>query len=199
MANVRHPGFYPAQVAVGGGSVTYVRRRPISNNTNAINCQDVVTADSSGDILGQATSGQLATKIDSVAMGVSYVDANGNRIGAKSLPASTTFAGTTFFPVNAPWVNCVENVVNVKFRCSLDAAAALTNLRNNFDINLRAGVNGYSQQDLRFASANTTATLPFRVVEMIEAGDSDPDAADAHCFALANSGFTEPALNNTGT
>lgn len=199
MPNTRHPGFYPAQTNIGGGCISYVRRRTISNNTNAIACQDCVTADANGDILGTATSSTLATAVDTVAMGVSYVNADSVRVGAKSLPASTTFTGTTFFPVNAPWVSCVAGVDNVLFRCSISAAQALTNLRNNYDINLRASVNGYSQQDLRGASAATTATLPWRMIEALDTGESDPDITDYHVLAMINAGFTEPALTTTGT
>lgn len=194
--NVQLPGFYPSESNIGGGSIQYVRRRALTNGTNPIACQDAVKADGSADLLGLGVSSTFATAVDGVAMGCSYIDANGARVSRPNLPGSTAYTSTGVDPVNATYVFVVEGNDNVKYLCSIDTAMALTNLRNNFDINLAAGVNGYSQQELRAASASgSTATTPFRLVEFVFAGDNIIDSGShVHVKAMINIGQSEPDL-----
>lgn len=198
--NVQLPGFYPSESNLGGGSVQYVRRRALTNGTQPIACQDAVKADSSADLLGLGTTSTFATAVDGVSMGASYIDAGGARISRPNLPGSTAYTSTGVDPVNATYLFVTEGNDNIKYICSIDTAMALTNLRNNFDINLAPGVNGYSQQELRAASAATTSTLPFRLVEFVFAGDNIIDSgAHVHVKAMINIGQSEPDMTaNTG-
>lgn len=196
MANMQHPGFLPMKYG-DGGSITYVRRRVLSNPSTAIATQDAVVADTNGNILG-ISAGAHATAIDTVAMGASYVNSNSERVGAKSLPASTTYSGSTVDPINASYVFCVENVVNAKFRASVDEAIALADLRANYAIVAAAAVNGISQHEIDASTKNSTATLGIRVIDFIHSPDNDVDSADAHVQCVINAGFTEPALTTTG-
>jgi len=197
MANVQHPGFLPCAYGTGG-TVSYVRRRVLSNNTNPIGLQDAVKGDANGNVLGLGTSSTQSTAIDTVAMGVSYVNSSSERIGAKNLPASTTYTGSTVDPVNATYAFVVENAPLAKFRASADGAIAITDLRLNMEIILGTPVNGLSVQELDASTAATTATLPVRVLEFIFAADNDVDSADAHVYCTVNAGQTEPALTTTG-
>lgn len=199
MANAAFPGFYPARPAVAGGSISYVRRRAISGNSVAIGTQDAVKADSNGDILSLGASSTHATAVDSVAMGASYVDSTGARITRPSLAASTTYSGSTVDPTNASYVFCTQGADAIEFRCSVSASGgiALTNLRNNYDINLAGLTNGISGQELRGASAATTSTLPFRLTDFVFASDNNLDASNhTHIFAMINRGQLDPSLGD---
>lgn len=197
MANIQHPGFYPARVYGGNGTITYARRRTLSNNTNAISLQDAVIRDSSGDTIRAATAN---VAVDSVAMGVSYVTSANGRQGAKALPAATTYSGSIVDPVDASYVFVVENPVNVLFRCSVDEAIAMTDLGINYAMVLGSAVNGISGHELDATGRDTTNTLPWRVTGFVFTPDNDVDSADAHVLALVNAGMTEPALSaSTGT
>lgn len=194
--NVALPGFYPSESNLGGGSISYVRRRALTNGSNPIACQDAVKADSNADILGLGTSSTFATAVDGVAMGVSYIAADGTRVARANLPGSTAYTSTGVDPINATYVFVTEAADNIKYLCSVDTAMALTNIRNNFDINLAAGVNGYSQQELRAASASgATTTTPFRLVDFVFAGDNIIDSGThVHVKAMINIGQTEPDM-----
>jgi hypothetical protein len=198
MANVQHPGFFPARRYGGAGTITYARRRTLTNNTNAINLQDAVIIDANGDTIRAAT-GTIA--VDSIAMGVSYLDANSQRVGAKNLPATTLYTSTGVDPANASYTFVVENPANVVLRCSVDEAIAMTDLNLNYAIVLsNTAVNGISQQELDATGRATTNTLPIRVLEFVFAGDNDVDAADAHVYATINAGMSTPSLSaSTGT
>lgn len=196
MANKQHPGFFPMQYG-HGGTIEYIRRRVLTNPSNPIGLQDLVNADTNGNILGIAAGAQ-ATAVDTCAMGVSYQDATGARIGAKNLPASTTYTGTGIFPDDAIYVMCVANAPLVKFRASVDDAIVLADLRANCSIIGATPVNGVSAQEIDSSTKNNTATLPVRIIDFIDSPENDPAAADAHVVCTINAGFTEPALTTTG-
>lgn len=196
--NKKFGGFQP-QAYGRGGTITYVRRQVTSNNTNAIYLRDVVDFDTNGNVLGFATTGTRTTAIASVFMGCSYQDANGVRQGGKHLPAATTYTGTGIFPDDAIYASVVENVPGVKFRCSIDTVLTRAALDANCSINLAAGVNGFSQQDVNAASVNSTATLPIRLTDFYVGADVDlTSATNQHAVVLINAGVLEPALTTTG-
>src|SRR5688572_18516718 len=191
MANTQVPGFIPAR-QTGGGNISYVRRQAASNNTAQIATNDAVKTDNAGAILGLGTSSTHNAAIDGVCGGVSYIDTNGTRIGAKLLPASTTYTGTAFMAENAIYVFVTENSLNVQFIASADEALTATNLRNNFEIILGSAVNGYSVQEVDASTTATTATFPVRFIEPVIAGDNDLTLADARHYFMINDGQTEP-------
>lgn len=197
MPNVQHPGFYPARVSgISGGGITYKRRRVLTNNTTAIATQDAVVADGNGNILGIA-AGAHNSAIASVAMGASYVNASGERVGAKVLPAATLYTSSTINPDNASYVYIVENELNVDFIASADGALALEDLLENFEIIAAAAVNGISTHEVDASTAATTATFPVRLMDMVVAPDNDIDSADARWFFRINAGFMAPSSNAT--
>jgi hypothetical protein len=197
MANTQVAGFIPAR-QTGGGNISYVRRSATSNNTDEIATNDAVKADSGGNILGLGTSSTHATAVDGVCGGVSYIDATQGRIQAKRLPAATTYTGTAYGNENATFVFVTENALNTQFIASIDSAMALTNLRNSFEIVLGAAVNGYSVQELKGSTSAVTATLPFRLIESVLAGDNDISIADARHYVMINDGQTEPGFAELG-
>lgn len=196
MANVQHPGFLPLGPAQGGGTPNIVRKRALSNNTTAVFKGDAVVHDSSG---GTIVASAANTAVASVAMGASYVS-NGERIERHYLPATTTYSGSTVDPQNASYIYIIEDAETVKFVGSIDGAMTQTNLQNNFAMILGTGdtVTGYSRHELDSTSANTTATLPWRVTDFIFKPGNDVDSADAHVECRINAGFS-PLTNTTGT
>jgi|GEM_PF-6564743 len=197
MPNVMHPGFAPVRVK-GGGTVTYARKRVLSNNSTAIALNDCCAIAAGGDLV---VSSSATAAVATVSGGASYVNSNSERVGAKNLPASTTYSGTTVDPVNASYIFAVDNFDQTYHRASIDEAVALTDLNLNYKIVLGTAVNGISQHELDATSRATTNTgLPWRVTEFVFSPDNDVDAADAHVFCLINLGMIEPAASQeTGT
>lgn len=195
MANIQIAGFQPHRKS-GGGRISYRRARVLTNNTLAINLYDAVVIGSAGDTTQAATT---TTAVSSISGGASYVDATGARIGAKGLPAATLYTSTGVAPENASYVFVVDNSLEVDYLCSVDEAIALTDLNLNYAFVAGTGTNGISAQELDATGRNTTATIPFRVQDFVIAGDSDPDAADAHVLAKINAGMWEPGLEISGS
>ena len=195
MANVQHPGFAPV-CNIGGGFVTYRRGRVLTNNSTIIALNDALKMASTGDYLVASATN---TAIASVSGGVSYLDANSQRTGGKHLPAATLYTSSGVDPYNASYVFMVEDMVNTKFRASVDEAIALLDLNINYQMVLGASANGISGHELDAPSRDTTATLPWRVSEFVFAADIDPAAADAHVFCFANAGMMTPALEVGGS
>lgn len=195
MANTALSGFYPRMFGIGG-SVTYRRRQITSNNSNPIGLWDAVDLDTNGNILGLGTSSVRATKVATVFAGVSYQDANGNRIGAKNLPSSTTYSGTGLWSPDAIFCTVVDNVVNVSFLASGDEALVRADIDAAYDINLGTPVNGLSVQEVDSSSKAATATKPIRLLDFIDSPGSDPTAAHAALEVAINAGVLEPALSD---
>lgn len=191
MANVAHPGLGPLR-RISGGYVTYRRERVLTNNTTTILLNDAVIQAATGDVVVCATG---TTLISSVSGGVSYIDANATRVGAKNLPAATLYTSSGVDPYNASYVMVVDDCTDVVFRASVDTAIALTDLNLNYAITLTAGTNGLSGHELTASGRAVTATIPVRVQGFVFSGDVDPDAAHAHVYCQVNAGQKEPALS----
>lgn len=196
MANAQRAGFRPSKVR-NGGHIELARKRVISNNTTGIFCGDAVIGVNDGGVV-VATSSTAA--IASIARGASYVT-GGQRVERKYLPAATTYSGTTVENENASYVYVVADALGVDYMCTADEALAVTNILNNFGIVLGTGntATGMSQHELDASTANTTNSLPMRLIEFCFGGDIDPDSADATVMVRINAGYVEPALNTTGT
>ncbi len=191
MANVAHPGFAPVK-RTDGSQVTYQRKRVLTNNTTQICLNDACITTSAGDVTVQATG---TTFTGGVSGGASYLDANSQRVMAKSLPAATLYTSTLVDPYNASYVFLTEGNEGNVFRASVDAAIGLTNLNINHAITLTAGTNGISGHELTASGAAVTATIPWRVTDFVMSADSDPDAAHAHVYCRINAGMIEPAIS----
>ncbi len=195
MANLAIAGFQP-QRRSGGGRITYLRKRVTTNNTLAINLFDAVVTDTNGNWLQASTT---TTAVASVSNGASYVNADGVRVGAKGLPAATLYTSSGIQPDNASYIYIVDSVLEV------DLLASITTLLTRAELNAATsfvagtGTNGISAQTLDSAGVNATATLPFRLIDFVEASDNDPDAATAHMFCRVNASMYEPALETSGS
>lgn len=190
MANVAHPGFAPMKK--GGATVALVRKLVLSNNTTLIAKGDALDAGTGGDVFVTATNNAA---FYSVQWGGASFVLNSERVERISLPAATTYTGTAVNNTLASFVYCVEDMQATRFRASVDLAILLTDLNNNYNMNLNATTSSYSQHELASASHGTTATLPWRVLDFI-VGDPkvDPTAAHAHVVCAQNAGRREPAI-----
>jgi hypothetical protein len=195
MANLALPGFQPGRRS-GGDRITYVRRRVLTNNTLAINLNDAVVTDTNGNTLQASTT---TTAVASVSGGASYVDANGVRVGAKGLPAATLYTSSGVQPENASYVFIVDGVGEVDFIASITTALTKADINTNTSFVAGTGTNGISAQTLDSAGIAATATLPFRIMDFVEAPDNDADAATAHVYCRINASMYEPLLETGGS
>lgn len=195
MANTAHPGFLPA--AKGGLTVELVRDLVLSNNTGRICKGDCLQASSSGDVF-LASSGTVG--MYSVSMGASFI-VSGERLERMALPASTTYTGTAVNNNRASFVYAVEDVVNTRFRCSIDTAVLETDRLNCFPVTLTAGTADFSKQEATSTGQGVTATIPWRFEDfIIDDPTVDPTAAHAHVLMRLNAGDgRNPALELSGT
>ncbi len=197
MANTQVAGFHP--ISKGGQTVELVRKRVLTNNTTAIFKGDCLDSTTTGDVFVQATTN---TDLYSVQWGGASYMSGSERLERKYLPATTTYSSSGVDPVNASYVYAVDDMVNTKFKASIDEAIVLLGLGINYKMVLGTGstVSGMSGHELDATTPDTTATFPWRVIDFV-LGDpkSDPDAADAHVVCLANSGNREPALEPGGS
>jgi hypothetical protein len=53
-------------------------------------------------------------------------------------------------------------------------------------------------QELKGSTSAVTATLPFRLIESVLAGDNDISIADARHYVMINDGQTEPGFAELG-
>jgi len=195
MANLALPGFQPARRS-GGSRITYLRKRVTTNNTLAINLNDAVVTDTNGNWLQASTT---TTAVASVSSGASYVDANGVRVNAKGLPAATLYTSTGIQPENASYIFVVDSVLEIDLIASITTALTRADLNGATSFVAGTGTNGISAQTLDSSGVNTTATLPFRLIDFVEAPDNDPDAATAHMYCRINASMYEPALETSGS
>lgn len=190
MANVQVPGFIP--YAKGGLTCETRRMRVLSNATDPICKGDALDA-GSGCVIAHTTENG---EVYSVQWGgATYIDADGNRIIRPRLPAATVYSGTTVENALAAYVYGVNDMVTQQFRASVDEAIVNAGQHDNYAMVLTVSTTNFSAHELDATGAGTTATLPWRVIEIIK-GDpkSNPDQADAHVVCMVNAGRREPAL-----
>src|SRR5688572_23130264 len=135
MANLQVTGFIPARV-IGGGTITYTRKRVLTNNTTAIFKYDAVKTVATGDVLVASATN---TAVASVAVGAVYTDAVGVRREAEYLPAATLYTSSGNAPENASYSIIVDNPVGVEFRASIDEAIVTAGLGVNYVMVLGTG------------------------------------------------------------
>jgi len=191
MANITYPGFQPYRRS-GGLRIGYRRARVLTNNTLAIGLNDAVIIDTNGDTLRASTT---TTAVSSVSGGASFVDTNGVRVGAKSLPAATLYTSTGNTPDNASFVFVVDNSLEVDYVATIIGSPTRGSMNKNVPFVAGAPSNGLSTQTLTLTGVNTTATLPFRIQDFYEAADNDQDVANPRVICKINAGMWEPALS----
>jgi len=191
MANTFAPfGF--SQYAGNGSAPTYEQvERQIATTAGAIYSGDPVTSQSDGTI---AQSAPGTTQIAGIFLGCEYLSAAiGRTVWSSYWPGSgSAVSGSTVkaYIVNDP---------NAKFVCqsgNAGSAVTLANVGNNINFAIGTGntLTGRSGAYANQATINTTATLPFRIVDLI----TTPPGANGTDTA-SNGNWIVVAFNNVDT
>ena len=185
-----------------------------SNNTNAIFQYGLVTPTAGGVIdHAGATSGGTTAAVG-VLMGVKYHDSTQKKpVFLNYWPGSGAVSVNTNFPVEA----VVSDNPNQLFAVAADAtltdrATALTGVFANASLgtSARTGVTGTgrSNSQLSVASIATTATLPLRIVGLVDDdANNDYASAGAHLLVRINAHYnaatrrfdSQTTADSTGT
>ncbi len=185
MANAALPGFQPIQT-----SAPLQRRRVIVVSAGTkIRGNDAMIWGGASLAIATNTSAFVA----GTCMGGSYVNADGARVEAPSVP-STTYSGSGIWNPAANYAYIAEDQVNTVFLASAAGTVlALTDIDLNLIMVLGTTTSRYSDHTLTSASKNTTATFPWRLQGFLNS-IPDPDSAPQHCLVKLNQGYFEPAL-----
>jgi hypothetical protein len=198
MANVQHPGFL---VHSKGGTVPELVRLQVGdNNTDRIAIGDALDeGGGNGLVIAHTTE---AGEVYSVMIGgASYIDSStGARVDRQALPAATRYSTSGVAPADASYVFGVEDMVNTRFRASVDEAIALTDVNLNYAMVLTVTTTNFSKHELDATGRATTATIPWRMQDFV-IGDPKVDVtlADAHVICRANAAERDPALERSGS
>lgn len=167
-----------------------------SNNTNAIYQNSLVVPTSAGviDQAGDTAGGTTAAL--GVLMGVEYIDATTKKPTFLNYwPGANSVSVDTNFPVKALVADNPNQLFVVAADATLtDRATALATVFANASLgtSARGGstATGRSTAQLNVASINTTATLPLRIVGLVD-DDSNNDyaTAGAHLLVRINAHF----------
>jgi hypothetical protein len=190
-------GLRPVGLVGAGVNSTGVTEYEIaSNNTNAIFQFSLVTPTASGviDHAGDTAGGTTAAL--GVLMGVQYVDSISKKpVFSNFWPGSNNVAVDTNFPVKAFVADNPDQLFVVAADATLtNRATALAAVFANASLgtSARTGVTaiGRSNSQLNVASIATTATLPLRIVGLVD-NDSNNDygSAGAHLLVRINAHF----------
>lgn len=194
-------GLRPVGLVGSGANSTGLTKYEIaSNNTNAIYQYSLVVPTSAGviDQAGDTAGGTTAAL--GVLMGVEYIDATTKKpVFLNYWPGSGSVSVDTNYPVKA----LVADNPNQLFVVAADAtltnrATALATVFANASLgtSARGGSTdtGRSTAQLSVSSVNTTATLPLRIVGLVDdVANSDYASAGAHLLVRINAHF------NSGT
>jgi hypothetical protein len=190
-------GLRPVGLVGAGVNSTGVTEYEIaSDNTNAIFQYGLVTPAAAGviDHAGDTAGGTTAAL--GVLMGVQYVDATSKKpVFANYWPGSGSVSVDTNFPVKAFVADNPDQLFVVAADATLtDRATALAGVFANASLgtSARTGVTaiGRSNSQLNVASIATTATLPLRIVGLVDdVANSDYAAAGAHLLVRINAHF----------
>jgi hypothetical protein len=190
-------GLRPVGLVGAGVNSTGVTEYEIaSNNTNAIFQFSLVTPTAAGviDHAGDTAGGTTAAL--GVLMGVQYVDSISKKpVFSNFWPGSNNVAVDTNFPVKAFVADNPDQLFVVAADATLtNRATALAAVFANASLgtSARTGVTaiGRSNSQLNVASIATTATLPLRIVGLVD-NDSNNDygSAGAHLLVRINAHF----------
>jgi hypothetical protein len=178
-------GLRPVGLVGAGANTTGVTRYEIaSNNTNAIYQYSLVVPTSNGVIDQAGDTAGGTTPALGVLIGVEYVDATTKKPTWKNYwPGSGSVAVDTNYPVKALVTDNPMQLYQVATDASItDRATALQAVFANASLgtSARGGStsNGRSTAALSVSSIATTATLPLRIVGIVDdAANSDFTAA----------------------
>jgi hypothetical protein len=194
-------GLRPVGLVGAGVNSTGVTEYEIaSNNTNAIFQFSLVTPTAAGviDHAGDTAGGTTAAL--GVLMGVQYVDSVSKKpVFSNFWPGSNNVAVDTNFPVKAFVADNPDQLFVVAADATLtNRATALAAVFANASLgtSARTGVTaiGRSNSQLSVSSINTTATLPLRIVGLVDnESNKDYGSAGAHLLVRINAHFNAAA------
>lgn len=194
-------GLRPVGLVGAGVNSTGVTEYEIaSNNTNAIFQYSLVTPSAAGviDHAGDTAGGTTAAL--GVLMGVQYHDATQKKpVWLNYWPGSNNVAVDTNFPVKALVADNPDQLFVVAADATLtNRATALSHIFANASLgtSARTGVTatGRSNSQLNVASIATTATLPLRIVGLVDdEANKDYGSAGAHLLVRINAHFNAAA------
>ena len=190
-------GLRPVGLAGAGVNSTGVTEYEIaSNNTNAIYQYGLVTPTSGGVIdYAGATSGGTTSALG-VLMGIQYHDSVQKKpVWLNYWPGSGSVSVDTNYPVKAYVADNPDQLFVVAADATLtDRATALASVFANASLGTSARTGstdtGRSNSQLNVASIATTATLPLRIVGLVDdEANSDYASAGAHLLVRINAHF----------
>jgi len=190
-------GLRPIGLVGSGANSTGVTQYEIaSNNTNAIYQYSICVPTAAGVIDQAGDTAGGTTQALGVLMGVEYVDSVSKKpVYLNYWPGSSAVSVDTNYPVKAFVADSPDQLFKVASDASLtDRATALTAVFANASLgtSARAGStdNGSSTSALSVSSVNTTATLPLRIVGIMDdAGNKDFTAAGIPLIVRLNAHF----------
>jgi hypothetical protein len=190
-------GLRPVGLAGSACNTTGVTQYEIaSNNTDAIYQYGIVSPTNAGVVTFAGATDGGTTQALGVLMGVEYMDATQKKpVWLNYWPGSGSVSVDTNYPVKA----FVADDPNQLFVVAADAtltnrATALATVFANASLgtSARAGssANGRSTSQLGVSTIATTATLPLRIVGLVDdVANSDYASAGAHLLVRLNAHF----------
>ena len=207
-------GLRPVGLVGSGTNSTGVTQYEIaSNNTNAI-FNGALVIPLAGGVIDQAgdTAGGTTAALG-VLVGVEYVDSVSKKpVFINYWPGSGSVSVDTNHPVKALVADNPEQLFVVAADATLtDRATALTGVFANASLGTSARTGstdtGKSNSQLSVSSINTTATLPLRIVGLVDDdANNDYSSAGAHLLVRINAHFnsgtrrfdSQPTADSTG-
>ncbi len=193
-------GLRPVCLLGAGANTTRLNKYEIaSNNTNAIYQYSIVVPTSNGviDQAGATDGGTVAAL--GVLMGVEYVDSTTKKVVWKNYwPGSSAVAVDTNYPVKALVADDPLQVFQVATDASItDRATAVLGIFANASLGTSARTgstaNGRSNSALSVSSIATTATLPLKIIGIVDdAANSDYTAAGIPLLVRLNAHYNSP-------
>lgn len=193
-------GLRPVGLLGAGANTTRLNKYEIaSNNTNAIYQYSIVVPTSNGviDYAGATDGGTVAAL--GVLMGVEYVDSTTKKVVWKNYwPGSSAVAVDTNYPVKALVADDPLQVFQVATDASItDRATAVLGIFANASLGTSARTgstsNGRSNSTLSVSSIATTATLPLKIIGIVDdAANSDYAAAGIPLLVRLNAHYNAP-------
>jgi hypothetical protein len=190
-------GLRPVGLVGSGVNSTGVTEYEIaSNNTNAIFQYSLVTPAAAGviDQAGDTAGGTTAAL--GVLMGIQYQDSVQKKpVWLNYWPGSGSVSVDTNYPVKAYVADNPDQLFVVAADATLtNRATALAGVFANASLGTSARTgstaNGRSNSQLNVASIATTATLPLRIVGLVDdVANSDYASAGAHLLVRINAHF----------
>jgi len=192
MSNTNAPfGFMPVNVSPGSPTPSYglMTKRILYSNATAIYRGDPVKLLASGYV-AQWTQGTAVSQLAGIFWGCSYLSTAQGRTTNSTYWPGTDVSATAAY-ATAYIIPCVGSGAPPLFKVQSDSTQiAFADIGQNVDVTVgtgTAGIYGKSGASLAYATLATTATLPFRVVDLwsnISPGDAGTDDTSSYNIAV---------------